>query len=343
MATRKQYRPWLAVRAALKLVHSVAFACPHRPDACLDVVVSDIQPIDRPAAPAAAPAMAGTAISSVSSSSGTSAAAPTAPAPGCYSLPLDARIVVVDSEEGVAQLEAALFGGQLHSGSSTGSSAGSPAADPAVASSSVAAIQGPGRSSNSSGSSGSQNGGSEQQQQQQHAPRGFGADSSGVGGRSLAGERPPYRLVVGIDCEWQPYERGQPKSSVSLLQLATPGAVFLLDMLALCGAGSGSGATTGEGSGGGSGVDGGVDGNSRDGGAGSTNVPVPAAGVGAAPLPAGAALQPLQRRLSLLLGRLWGDAGIVKAGFGLSTDLQRLCESYPWLPCFGSAGPVPLQ
>jgi len=54
-------------------------------------------------------------------------------------------------------------------------------------------------------------------------------------------------------------------------------------------------------------------------------------------------LPPVQRWLSELLLRLFGDADVIKAGFGLGTDLSHLCESYPGLPCFGSEGPVPLR
>ena len=44
------------------------------------------------------------------------------------------------------------------------------------------------------------------------------------------------------------------------------------------------------------------------------------------------------RALSGFMGDLLGAAHVVKAGFGLDYDLRRLAESYPDLPCFGSAG-----
>lgn len=44
------------------------------------------------------------------------------------------------------------------------------------------------------------------------------------------------------------------------------------------------------------------------------------------------------RALSNFLGELLAAAHVVKAGFGLNYDLRRLAESYPDLPCFGSAG-----
>jgi hypothetical protein len=40
--------------------------------------------------------------------------------------------------------------------------------------------------------------------------------------------------VVGIDCEWRPYDRQQASTPVALLQLATRNNVFLIDMLAVC-------------------------------------------------------------------------------------------------------------
>jgi hypothetical protein len=56
---------------------------------------------------------------------------------------------------------------------------------------------------------------------------------------------PPYSLrwrpalVVGVDAEWQPFSRGEPKTSVSILQLATSRHVFIIDLLAICGPGPG--------------------------------------------------------------------------------------------------------
>jgi len=40
-------------------------------------------------------------------------------------------------------------------------------------------------------------------------------------------------LVVGLDCEWRPFSRGMAPTPVSLLQVATPHAVFLFDLLVL--------------------------------------------------------------------------------------------------------------
>ncbi|KAL4436993.1 hypothetical protein ABPG75_004132 [Micractinium tetrahymenae] len=375
-----------------------------------DMVVSDIKVVEPPAPVPSGPAMTSSsssgggggdgggismATSTIGSgSAGVDAAASSLPggsglgsaAAGCYQLPagVEQRVVLVDSEQGLDCLEAALFGDAAQE-----EAAGS--GEEAEAAASRTSGSGAG---SSDGSEGSQ-------------PRGFGtpdssssADSTGQGSlgtlASLDGSTVRYRLVVGLDCEWQPYERGQPKSRVSLLQLATPDAVFLLDMPALCGPGS-SGAA-GEGSSHGSAGEGSSDGSAGDGsssggsgalGGGSSHgsaaagdgrshgsavagdgssgdgsvagsgtsahaeggdAPTqqeeqqPGAGQLAVPAaPAAQQLPPLQRRLSSLLARLFGDAGIVKAGFGMGTDLQRLCESYPALPCFGSEEPVPLR
>lgn len=329
---------------------------PYRTDIC-DVVVSDIQTIE-PAAPAhsqagAAESSSGAGCNSrgslglAAASKGTivsgSAAATSPPSPGlaargCYNLPgeVEQRVVLVDCEQGLDMLQEALFGGT--------------AEEAAAGSGEVAAA--PSSSSSSSRSEGS-------------SPRGFGGGSNGGGGlASLDGGSEGYRLVVGLDCEWQPYERGQPKSQVSLLQLATPDAVFLLDMLALCNI-SGSAASCEQGasrqgdssdsrgggadapfsnnvSGDGSKADAG-DGNGRSAQASPPMPPERQQGLEEPAAPAARQLPPLQRRLSWLLARLFGDARIVKAGFGMGTDLQRLCESYPALPCFGGEGPVPLR
>lgn len=335
-----------------------------RPDIC-DVVVSDIQILepstpasDNSSAAAAGHSNAGPAAtcsaarhegSTLGSAAAAGNAAGSAPglasaALGCYQLPADVeqRVVLVDSQQGLDLLEAALFGGAGEGTAVDGAgNAGTP-------------------SGGTAGSSGadSDSGGDQ--------PRGFGSGSVGAGG-ALAGSDGStvrYRLVVGLDCEWQPYERGQPKSAVSLLQLATPEAVFLLDMLALCGtsdkressAGSGPGSSPDGGSSlGGSSTTGGSEEASSaaadEGSCGSSQaatVPLlecePQQEAGAPATPADVQQLSLRQcQLSDLLARLLGDASIVKAGFGMGTDLQRLCESYPMLPCFGSQGSVPLR
>lgn len=98
------------------------------------------------------------------------------------------------------------------------------------------------------------------------------------------------RVVLGMDCEWQPSSRAEPNTPVSVLQIGSTHDVFLIDLLALCAAGR------------------------------------PAEG---------AALPAEQEALSEVLAAVFADKDIVKVGFGLRYDLERLVESYPWLPCFG--------
>lgn len=144
----------------------------------------------------------------------------------------------------------------------------------------------------------------------------------------------------------------------SLLQIATPDAVFLLDLLTLCGnppgnstpgsstpgsiaepdnmdAGCSRGSTAGD-----SNTDRSLEDGTSSAAASASNQGQQQGGGGGGD---GDALPPLQARLSALLYRLFGDSSIIKAGFGMQTDIVRLCESYPWLPCFGAEGPVPLR
>ena len=87
----------------------------------------------------------------------------------------------------------------------------------------------------------------------------------------------------------------------------------------------------------------GVDGRARDGAAGSPNSgpdfcstdPAPTSDPNHRP---GPRLSERARALSGFLGELLAAAHVVKVGFGLDYDLRRLAESYPDLPCFGSAG-----
>lgn len=144
------------------------------------------------------------------------------------------------------------------------------------------------------------------------------------------------------------------------LQLATPTAVFLLDMLTLCGDRQGNGVVGGslacsaDDSGIAAGSSSSISSSGTAGDSGTAGSPggIPGtvtASTGIQPTQREGssgeddALPPLQARLSALLLRLFGDGSIIKAGFGLQTDVARLCESYPWLPCFGSEGPVPLR
>ncbi|KAF8072965.1 EXD3 [Scenedesmus sp. PABB004] len=45
--------------------------------------------------------------------------------------------------------------------------------------------------------------------------------------------------VVGMDCEWRPFDRGQAPTPVALLQVATRTQAFLVDLLAICHGGGG--------------------------------------------------------------------------------------------------------
>jgi hypothetical protein len=45
---------------------------------------------------------------------------------------------------------------------------------------------------------------------------------------------PAADIVVGLDCEWRPYDKNSPATPVALLQLATRQHVFLVDLLAIC-------------------------------------------------------------------------------------------------------------
>ncbi|GAB4817431.1 hypothetical protein N2152v2_004477 [Parachlorella kessleri] len=181
---------------------------------------------------------------------------------------------------------------------------------------------------------------------------------------------PAYRAVVGLDCEWQPYRRGEQHTPVALLQLAvqqqcTEGSgnaielvgqsgqqgatwqpqpqqqqqqqqqaeqhVFLLDMLALC-----SRSTVDIDAAAHNGIaDTQGDGSSSDGSKAEQAPP--------AAMESAQELSPTEQVLSSLLQRLFEDAGVVKIGFAFSHDLRRLCESYSHLPCFASRGRVPLS
>lgn len=150
------------------------------------------------------------------------------------------------------------------------------------------------------------------------------------------------------------------------MQVATPDAVFLLDLLTLCGdwpssvvLGACLPGTPPEPSGMAfSGSSDGISSSSSSAEGGSSMADSPAGSVsksegwgsqgqqqqGGSGVDTDVdTLPPLQARLSGLLLRMFGDSSIVKAGFGLQTDIARLCESYPWLPCFGAEGPVPLR
>jgi hypothetical protein len=306
-------------------------------DVC-DLVVSSLEFIEAPAPPAEAPSEA---------AAGQAAAAAAEGGDECYQLPpqVAARVVLVEDAAGLAQLERELFPGSCTAAGSAPGTAGTASSDCAA-----------GVSNGQAGREEGQEAGQEEEEEGSTAssPRGFASGSGGDGRAAVAQEPPPQRLVVGLDCEWQPYGRGEPHTPVSLLQIATPGAVFLLDLLALCGSSSplasGAGAAAA----------------AEQPQQQAEQPPVlcieqqPASvAVAAVQSPVGAGrrsaeeqlplqprlqqLPPEQQQLSAILERLFGDASVVKAGFGLATDLARLCESYPHLPCFGARGAVPLR
>jgi prolyl-tRNA editing enzyme YbaK/EbsC (Cys-tRNA(Pro) deacylase) len=119
--------------------------------------------------------------------------------------------------------------------------------------------------------------------------------------------------AIGIDAEWAPREPGDrgPLPPVQLLQLATPRAVFLLDLPALC-----------------------------------PDAGPPAAEVdpdGMPPPPPPPPLCEAAQEVAALLAALLADERLLKLGYGLAGDLQRLASSYPrllppgWTPGGGGA------
>ena len=194
----------------------------------LDVAVSDIQVFDRPAAapaPPAPPAVpappAGGGNSGAATQAEVSAAA--AAVLGCYQMPaaVAERVVVVECDAGLRQLEQALFGG-----------CGSPSS-PSSPSSSSSASEAAGAEPSDGGGIASDGVGAAPGEGPAAQPRGF---ARGVGGASLGDSLPgsSFRLVVGMDCEWVPYRRGDPHTPVSLLQaslhtsVCVPAAAMLL-------------------------------------------------------------------------------------------------------------------
>lgn len=185
---------------------------PHcRADIC-DVVVHSIELLDSPlalsnttglAAAAAevartvAAAAAGSTAGTAHSRASAQRATVNQPALPYYQLPaaVQEQVVLVDSEKGLARMEQALFSSSS-CGSSGSSSGGGSGSNPAGDAEPLA-------------SSGSRNSDSSSSDSSSSEPRGFGPPVS------------PFRLVVGIDCEWQPYStrRGDAKTPVSLLQV----------------------------------------------------------------------------------------------------------------------------
>jgi hypothetical protein len=119
------------------------------------------------------------------------------------------------------------------------------------------------------------------------------ASSSGVPG-----------TVVGLDCEWRPYDKHSAATPVALLQLATRRHVFLVDLLAICQQQQQQPVPCSENSG--------SNGDSSrldDLNSSSTSR---------------SAVTPAERVLSAFLLSLLCEPRVVKVGFQLGTDLDRL-------------------
>jgi hypothetical protein len=117
---------------------------------------------------------------------------------------------------------------------------------------------------------------------------------------------PGTRQVVGLDCEWQPYRKGEPRSPVALLQLATRKQVFLVDLLALCqepaAAASSDAATSGSSS--------------------------------------SSSRTAEQTALAAFMQQLLRAADVIKLGWQVQGDLKRLAQSYPQLCVPAAVGAV---
>jgi hypothetical protein len=144
-------------------------------------------------------------------------------------------------------------------------------------------------------------------------PTGLAAGREGVSAGEPTGAA-AWR-VVGLDCEWEPCTRSGNMTPVSLLQVATRQRAFLIDMLWFCRpacyapyveerTGTGDPPETLE--------------DGQNGSVAGTRV-----------------LTEREMALSAFLSDLFAAEGVVKLGFGLANDMERLCESYPQLPCFG--------
>uniref|UniRef100_A0A383VDK1 3'-5' exonuclease domain-containing protein n=1 Tax=Tetradesmus obliquus TaxID=3088 RepID=A0A383VDK1_TETOB len=126
-------------------------------------------------------------------------------------------------------------------------------------------------------------------------------------------------VVVGMDCEWRPYERHCPASPVALLQLATRQHVFLVDLLAICQQQQQQQQQRDA-------ADSSI--NDSSGSNGHSNRPSRSEGRSSSSVTAAEAA------LSAFLLCLLCDPRVVKVGFQLASDLDRLQQSYPHLPCF---------
>ncbi|KAF6266569.1 ribonuclease H-like domain-containing protein [Scenedesmus sp. NREL 46B-D3] len=127
-------------------------------------------------------------------------------------------------------------------------------------------------------------------------------------------------VVVGLDCEWRPYGRCSPATPVALLQLATRQHVFLVDLLAICQQQQQQPQQQQQS------PDPALDSSSSSSNGDTTITGSTHSSDGRVTCAEGA--------LSNFLLLLLCDSRVVKVGFQLGTDLNRLQQSYPHLPCF---------
>lgn len=158
--------------------------------------------------------------------------------------------------------------------------------------------------------------------------------------RSASG--PSLPPACGLDCEWDVYERGSARTPVAIAQLAFRDAVYIIDLLAICGVGPAAEVAGTSGQGASGDASGGAPAASVDFTAASVNrssgqaAPFGAqhpllsgaaaaamGGSGSQALPS-SALSEAQAELSLLLEALMGSAALLKVGFHMRNDLERL-------------------
>lgn len=137
--------------------------------------------------------------------------------------------------------------------------------------------------------------------------------------------------LVGIDCEWEPFEKGQPKTPVSILQLALRDQVYLIDLLHICGPSVARRGATSDGVGGTSNRLSAEDLFSE---ASTSAKGLPRMAPDSPARSSADALTPAAAEVSALIEELMGSEKLIKAGFQLRSDLDRMQQSYPWLPCF---------
>lgn len=147
------------------------------------------------------------------------------------------------------------------------------------------------------------------------------SDSTSNGSSSSSSGVPV--VVVGMDCEWRPYERHCPASPVALLQLATRQHVFLVDLLAICQQQQQRDDS-----------DSSINDSSSIGNSSSPSWLGRSSKASSGGSRSGSSVTAAEAALSAFLLCLLCDPRVVKVGFQLASDLDRLQQSYPHLPCF---------